>query len=168
MVLDNIGSGLDLDFICKVHSEVARGQALAWGTLRTGMVGIAETDYMPPIPDENAAREKLSELLEISEPTERAIELMLWGMKSQLFWDGNKIVSMMIANKIMIENGCGIISVPIHLIEDFNMVLRNYYSNDTIAEAKQFVYDYCIDGIDFQQDASMGNIINSDEEELER
>ena len=36
---------------------------------------------------------------------------MLYGMRSQLFWDGNKRTSMIIANKIMIENGKGIITI---------------------------------------------------------
>ena len=33
-------------------------------------------------------------------------------MRSQLFWDGNKRTSSICANKIMIENGNGIIKVP--------------------------------------------------------
>lgn len=148
LVLDNIGTGLDLDFICRIHGEVARGEALTWGKLRTGRVGISGTDYIPPIPDKDTAEEQLAELLKISEPTEKAIEIMLWGMKSQLFWDGSKRVSMMAANKIMIENGCGIISVPVGLIEDFNTILCDYYSNNTFAKAKQFVYENCIDGLD--------------------
>lgn len=36
---------------------------------------------------------------------------MLYGMRNQLFWDGNKRTSMIIANKIMIMNGKGIILV---------------------------------------------------------
>ncbi len=72
-------------------------------------------------------------------------------MKSQLFWDGNKLNSMLAANKIMIENGCGIISVPNEYLEQFNEVLCDYYTNDTLEQAKQFVYEYCIDGIDFSE-----------------
>lgn len=166
LILDNIDAPLDLDFICKVHGEVARGEALAWGTLRTGRVGISGTDYIPPVPDKTAVEKRLAALLEIDEPTERAISLMLWGMKSQLFWDGNKRTSMMVANKVMIENGCGILSVPVDLIEDFNTVLSDYYSNDTFFEAKQFVYDFCIDGIEFEHDPPQER--KNGEEEPER
>jgi len=75
---------------------------------------------------------------------------MFWGMKSQLFWDGNKRTSMLLANKVMIENGCGIISVPNELIQDFSTVLSAYYNDDNNLEsAKSFVYDKCIDGIHF-------------------
>lgn len=45
--------------------------------------------------------------------TEQAINVMLWVMQRQMFIDGNKRTAMLIANKLMIENGCGIISIPI-------------------------------------------------------
>jgi len=166
LILDNIDSALDLGFICRVHGEVARGEAPVWGALRTGKVRISGTDYMPPVPDKAAVTKSLAALLDTREPTERAIEVMLWAMKSQLFWDGNKRTSMMIANKIMIENGCGIISVPIDLIDEFSTVLSDYHSNDTLAEAKQYVYDHCIDGIDFEPAPPQTQ--DDDEEELER
>lgn len=37
---------------------------------------------------------------------------MLYEMKNQLFWDGNKRTSTICANKIMIENDNGIIRIP--------------------------------------------------------
>lgn len=75
---------------------------------------------------------------------------MLYGMKSQLFWDGNKRTSSICANKIMIKNGCGIIKVPDkHLIE-FNRLLSDYYSTDNKANIKSFIFENCIDGIKFE------------------
>ena len=71
-------------------------------------------------------------------------------MKAQLFWDGNKRTSMLAANKLMIQNGCGIISVPNEKLEEFNEILCDYYTNDTLDKAVNFVYDECIDGIDFR------------------
>ena len=40
------------------------------------------------------------------------------------------------------------------LPEKFNEILCDYYTNDTLEQAKEFVYEHCIDGIDFteQQD----------------
>ncbi len=150
IVFDNIEAPLTLDLICKIHGEVARDEALKWGELRTGRVYISGTEYIPPIPDKCNVEKELLRLNEIEHPTERAIETMFWGMKSQLFWDGNKRVSMLAANKIMIENGCGIISIPNDQLEKFNDVLCDFYSNNTLSEAKKFVYDSCIDGIDFR------------------
>lgn len=151
LVINSIPSPLTIELICKINGEIARDEALMWGTLRTGTVYISGTNYIPPVPDSSTASDELSSLLMIESPTERAIEVMLWGMKSQLFWDGNKRTSMLAANKIMMENGCGIISVPNEKLQDFNDMLCDYYTNDTLDKAKQFVYDYCIDGIDFSK-----------------
>lgn len=149
LLLSTINEELNLEYICKIHYEVAKDEALTWGKLRTGRVGISGTNYIPPIPEENIVKKQLSELSTLKNPTERAIKTMFWGMKSQLFWDGNKRTSMMIANKIMIQNGCGIISVPIEEIENFNNILCDYYTNDTLDIAVNYIYNNCIDGIEF-------------------
>lgn len=75
---------------------------------------------------------------------------MLYGMRSQLFWDGNKRTSTICANKIMIENGCGIIKVADNKLEEFNKLLSKFYSTNNNNEIKQFIYDNCIDGIVFE------------------
>lgn len=49
-LLDTISEPLTLDYICKLNGFIARNEALEWGKLRTGSVGISGTDYMPPIP----------------------------------------------------------------------------------------------------------------------
>ncbi len=74
---------------------------------------------------------------------------MLYGMRSQLFWDGNKRTSTICANKIMIENGCGIIKVSDKHLEEFNLLLTDYYNTNNMSKIKQFIYDNCIDGISF-------------------
>ncbi len=48
---------LTLEYICKLNDFVARNEALEWGTLRTGRVSISGTDYIPPVPQQEAVRE---------------------------------------------------------------------------------------------------------------
>lgn len=72
---------------------------------------------------------------------------MLYGMRSQLFWDGNKRTSTIVANKIMIENGKGIIKIPDSKLVEFNILLSDFYSTNNMEKIKQFIYEYCIDGI---------------------
>ena len=74
---------------------------------------------------------------------------MLFGMKKQLFWDGNKRTSTIVANKIMIENGCGIIKISDAHLEEFNTLLSEFYTTDKKEEFKEFLYNNCIDGIQF-------------------
>lgn len=72
---------------------------------------------------------------------------MCYLMRTQFFSDGNKRTAMLFANKIMIENGKGIINIPIEEDINFGEQLIKYYETDNMEELKQFIYDKCIDGI---------------------
>lgn len=149
-VINNISDEFNIDFICKVNELVARNESLAWGVLRQGEVQITGTDYIPEIPDREKVINEISQILQIQNPTERSIEYMLYGMRNQLFWDGNKRTSTICANKIMIENGCGIIKVPDNKLEEFTVLLSDFYSTNNKEKLKQFIFDNCIDGIVFK------------------
>ena len=148
-VINNINETFDMNFICKVNELVARNESISWGTLRNGKVEITGTDYIPDIPYKEKVEQDIFNILEIENPTEKAIEYMLYGMRSQLFWDGNKRTSTICANKIMIENGCGIIKVPDNKLESFTTLLSEFYSSNNNEKIKQFIFDNCIDGIAF-------------------
>lgn len=148
-VINNINETFDINFICKVNELVARNESISWGTLRNGKVEITGTDYIPDIPYKEKVEQDISNILEIENPTEKAIEYMLYGMRNQLFWDGNKRTSTICANKIMIENGCGIIKVPDNKLESFTTLLSEFYSSNNNEKIKQFIFDNCIDGISF-------------------
>lgn len=149
-VINNIEEEFDVDFICKVNEFVARNESISWGTLRNGNVEITGTDYIPNVPNKENVEKEIEEILQIENATERAIEYMLYGMRSQLFWDGNKRTSTICANKIMIENGVGIIKVPDNKLEEFNNLLSEFYSTNDNSKIKKFIYDNCIDGITFE------------------
>lgn len=89
--------------------------------------------------------------MKIENATERAIESMLYGMRAQLFWDGNKRTSIICANKIMLENGVGIIKVPDNKLEEFHRLLSDSYTTNDRTKMKQFIWDECIDGIMFKE-----------------
>lgn len=147
-VLDNIKEEVTLDFILKVNSYVSRNKSLSWGELRTGNVGISGTDYIPKIPKENVVKEDIKNILEIPDITLRSIKYMLYGMRNQLFWDGNKRTSMIIANKIMIMNGKGIILVKDDDLLEFNKLLTEYYTTGVDIKIIEFLYNKCVYGLE--------------------
>lgn len=148
-VINNIKEEFNIDFICKVNELVARNESISWGVLRQGSVQITGTEYIPAVPDKQDVKKQIEKILQIENTTERAIEYMLYGMRSQLFWDGNKRTSTICANKIMIENGNGIIKVPDNKLEEFTILLSEFYSTNNKEKIKQFIFDNCIDGITF-------------------
>ncbi len=145
----NINKELNIEFLFRLNDYVARSESLEWGKLRYGKVGIAGTDYVPSIPVKENVERELTDILKIDNPTSRALTLMLWGMRSQLFWDGNKRTSTFAANKIMIQNGCGVISINQDNTQEFNRLLTAYYESNDMNTIKEFLYEKCIDGIDF-------------------
>ena len=146
-VINNIDEEVNLDFICMVNSFVSRNESLEWGKLRSGKVGISGTSYVPSIPLKEEVEKKLKEIMSIENITLRAIKYMLYGMRSQLFWDGNKRTSTIIANKIMINNGKGIILVQEEYILEFNKLLTEYYNTSNDEKIIEFIYNNCIVGI---------------------
>lgn len=54
--------------LCQLNGYIARNEALEWGKLRTGSVGISGTDYLPPVPTEEAMIAGLAEILSSATP----------------------------------------------------------------------------------------------------
>lgn len=70
-------------------------------------------------------------------------------MRKQMFLDGNKRVAMLFANKIMIDNGCGIITIAKDKQSLFLEKLINFYETNDRQELKEWLYENCIDGMEF-------------------
>ena len=148
-LLNNIEKPFELEFVCKINSYVARNEALEWGVLRNGNVGISGTNYVPPTPIKESVIREIEKINNIENVTERAIKYFLWGMRSQLFWDGNKRTSTLCANKILITDGKGTLSVKEQDLREFNQRLTEFYNTNDYLVIEGFIYDKCIRGIDF-------------------
>lgn len=151
-LLDNLDVPADYPYICHLN-KVVGGDSLIInaGFLRRVPVSIGGTSWKPELPIESQIKEELAEVLAIPGSAERAITLMLYLMRRQMFLDGNKRTAMLAGNQVMIANGCGVISIPIEIQPEFTKMLVEYYESGDMDALKQFVYDACIDGIDFRQ-----------------
>lgn len=147
-LLNTIDEPLTVDYICKLNGFIARNEALEWGKLRNGNVGISGTDYKPPVPEISAVEHVLSAIIESNATaTEKALQLFCWGARAQLFWDGNKRTSLTVANKVLVSSGAGILTITDKHMEEFNVLLLNFYNTGEASELKKFLYDRTITGI---------------------
>ena len=64
-----------------------------------------------------------------------------------MFIDGYNRVAMLFANKIMIDNGCGIITIAQEYQQAFYEKLIKFYETGDNKDLKQWIYDTSIDGI---------------------
>ena len=147
-MLGAIDEPVTLGYMCKLNEFIARNEALAWGTLRSGIVGISGTDYEPPIPTADGAESALQSIINAdTTATEKALNVFAWGARGQLFWDGNKRTSLTLANKILISSGAGMLTITDKHMERFNSLLLDYYNTGTPEQLKRFMYDNAIQGI---------------------
>lgn len=153
-ILENEDINYDYNVLCYIHKLVADKlvPSTVLGRIRTTPVNIGGTTWKPSFPIESKIKEELEEIFngEYESKTELAIVCMLYVMRKQMFIDGNKRVAMLFANKIMIDNGCGIISISQELQSLFYEKLIKYYETGEMDELKKWIYDNCIDGMNLK------------------
>lgn len=149
-VLNTIDCNCSLLYIRQINQFVQAGiTGASPGVIRNFQVSIGGTAWKPEIPDAAKAQEKISEIMsESGNPANKAVTLMLYLMRAQLFGDGNKRTAQIAANQVMIQNGQGIISLPAEKTKEFTEMLVKFYETDDMSELKQFIYENCIDGIE--------------------
>ncbi len=137
-----------IEYFCKINELIARNEALEWGKLRSGSMGISGADYLPPVPEYETVKQELEGITSAdASATEKALSVFAWGMRGQFFWDGNKRTSMTLANKILISAGAGILTIADRHMERFNELLLNYYNSGNSADLKAFLYENAIQGL---------------------
>ena len=147
-LLGSMNEPVTFEYWCKLNEYIARNEALEWGKLRTGSVGISGTDYLPPVPSLEATETELTAILTAdTTTTAKALEAFVWGARGQFFWDGNKRTSMTLANKILIAAGAGFLTIADRHMERFNTLLVEYYNTGNSETLKDFLYENAIQGI---------------------
>jgi Fic family protein len=151
-LLETLEPTLNYAYICKLN-QIVGGDNLIYeaGYIRKLPVSIGGTNWKPDIPVEDDIKSRLIEIHEIKNHTEKAIDVMLYCMRGQFFLDGNKRTAMLAANKEMIANGQGIITIPVELISQFTPLLIKFYETGEPREIKGFIYNNCIDGLNFER-----------------
>ena len=131
LVLSNLDEPLSYNLLLTINQRVGAGLI-----------------YGAPMIIESKVKEELQQILSLPNPTERAITLALYCMRSQLFTDGNKRTAMLAANHILISNGKGILTIPIEHQIQFGTLLTQYYETGNQTTITQFLLQHCIDGIE--------------------
>ena len=150
-ILENNELEDNFHILCHIHKLTCEKLVLEQnlGKLRTTPVNIGGTSWQPDFPFESDIKDELTQILEQPEKTktEIALDVMLYIMRKQMFIDGNKRVAMLFANKIMIDNGCGIISIAQENQPTFFTKLIKFYETGDNTDLKNWLYETSIDGI---------------------
>lgn len=134
-IINSVDEPLTLEYICKVNGYVSRNESIEWGILRKGTVGGG--DFMPTVPVRENVEREIDHINKIKDPVDRAREYFAYVCKQQLFWDGNKRTSTMVASKILIESGEGVLTIGKNNAEEFNVTLNDWYVKGELQPFKE-------------------------------
>ena len=141
---DVLASKTDYYLLCRIARLVNEGFFWEGGRIRGVPVTIGGTSYAPPLPHESDVKDSLAKIVaKDGDEVEKAIELCLYCMKTQVFLDGNKRAAVIFANHYLIAHGGGLIVIPEKAVPDFKKLLVNYYEGEDIARIMSFMKEKC-------------------------
>lgn len=137
-------SDTNYPLLCQINKFVEEGFYYTAGKIRSVPVTIGGTNWKPDLPIESVIKEELEEILNKKKnDVDKAIELLLYTMKKQIFIDGNKRTSVIYSNHYLISRGRGIIVIPAELTNEFKDLLIPYYEGKDTKKIKEFIKEKC-------------------------
>lgn len=143
-LLDNLSYGNSLMLLREYNKVVGELMFSYAGEIRTISVQIGGTSWEPEVPHTEIIIENIERIEQIEDIETRALKFFCYVARTQMFIDGNKRVAQLIANKILIQNDIGIFQIPIEKLEDFKMLLIDFYETAHDEKIIEFMKNYCI------------------------
>lgn len=151
-LFDTINEEISLNYITDLNRLVGRDLVYKSGFLRTTDIRISGTTHRPSLPIDYEVENYINKILKNDDKKNSAIELMLYIMRNQLFFDGNKRTAMLTANKILIKNGLGIFAVRQQSMQDFFTKLVKFHESGESNEIMLFCKRECIETMNTEND----------------
>lgn len=139
-----IQSPTNFSLLCDINKLLEEGFYYNAGQIRSVPVSIGGTTWKPELPIESVVKEELEKILSANlELIDKAIELLLYVTKKQIFIDGNKRTSVIFANHFIISHGLGLLVIPENRVEEYKKLLIAYYEGEDTEEIKRFLKEKC-------------------------
>ena len=145
---DVITSPTNYALLCEINKFIEEGFYYNAGRIRSTPVSIGGTNWKPEIPIESAIKDELNDIFKLNiDDIDKAIEILLYVMKKQIFIDGNKRTAVIFANHYLISKAKGLIVIPNEKVEDYKKLLILYYEGKDEKSIKNFLKEFCYIGI---------------------
>ncbi len=93
---------------------------------------------------ESVVKERLTEIINAGKDSvDVAIDLCIYVMKAQVFNDGNKRASVLLANHYLISHGEGLLVIPENFVPEFKEKLISYYEGENPEVIRVFMRTFC-------------------------
>ena len=151
-IFQNIDSEINVNTLCQLNRIVGKFTVINSVCLRSAYGEPIRVplyngkNYYPPLQKEADITKNIGNIIKHNN-TNAALELFCYVCKGQFFNDGNKRTATLFANMYMMQNGLGILSIPVEKKLDFYNVLTGYYEDDKKkCDLISFLLEYCITG----------------------
>ncbi len=143
-------SKTNYSILCMINKLVEEGFYYNAGNLRNVHVNIGGTNWKPDIPIESDIKDDIENIINNEERDEidKAIDLLLYVVRKQMFIDGNKRTSVIFSNHYLISKGKGLIVIPIEKIDQYKKLLIDFYETNNNKEIFEFIKKECYLDID--------------------
>lgn len=142
---DMLEEPTDLNTLCELNRIVnGRGVSTEPGRVRSVVVTISGTDYVPEIPDPYTVNNTIRDIVEEKKTfIERGLDLYCYLMRTQVFLDGNKRSANLLCNQFLLRHGQGIFSIRPERNDEFLKKLVAYYESGDPTDLKIYLYENC-------------------------
>ena len=147
-MIENLFNKLSIKEIIKTNEIIAHHQALYVGMIRYTLASVSGEFEIPPQNPE-ALNRYLEYILNNHQISiyEKSLNIFYRIITNQWFWDGNKRTAFVIANKLLIEAGAGILLVTEENKDEFNELLYKCYKSNNGENRDvffKFILEKCI------------------------
>ena len=146
-ILDTLDAPVDLAYVGQVNGIVGSGIIKEPGQLRQNDDSVGGTKWKPELPDYDRAKEMVGQIAGEDAGQERALKMFAALCRSQLFYDGNKRTAQLIANKMLISDGAGILAIPVQEKREFERLLVEFYESGNAETLLDFLDQKAMGGI---------------------
>lgn len=152
-IFDNIDESVDVNSLCSINRICGKFTVINAGSIRDRYdepirVPLFDgKDFYPELPPEKEVIDNRIKEITTDKTIESATDLFCYVCKAQFFNDGNKRTATLFSNMFMIQNGLGILSIPVDKKLEFYNALTLFYDNDSnISILKDFLKKNCLTG----------------------
>lgn len=139
---DTIRIGANFNTLCTIAGFVNDRQISYPDHIRSTNVLIGGSSYRPRIPEKELVISNLDKILNSElDDVDKAIEIICYLSKEQVFVNGNKRTAVIFANLFLITKGAGFIYIPDSQDKKYKELLVEYYENKN-NKVKSFLKDF--------------------------
>lgn len=144
---DTVRLGLSFNVLSTIAGFVNDRQVSYPDQIRVTSARIGGSNYKPPIVTKDEIISNINKIINAKKKDVfKAIDLLCYLAKTQVFNNGNKRTALIFANCFLISKGLGFISVPDKLDKEYKLLLVDFYE-DRNSKVKEFLLEKCYNKI---------------------